>query len=275
MKVVYIVLSTIFLLSLGCESLLSPQSETPQPAVSGTVYLWVAADKDAYVSCGFPGSGGVCPEENLNYGAHGELVVSRSTLGIKIAYVHFLLPHLPEGTRILESYLELYHPGQQEDGQTDDVRIPVVNATAPWHPATLTYANQPNIFGASGEFDIRLRSRAWSGSRDITDIVTPHFNNRSRFYGFAFWWPFGKNPPIEKSFYSNNDSRRTASDLGLSPRLLVKIELPAGKSTDDIVLPPLSADNDLPFNGQEVLMLRFASGSNWPAGWNVAIRSGN
>jgi len=59
-------------------------------------------------------------------------------------------------------------------------------------------------------------------------------------------------------------------DMKTAPRLLVKIKLPAGKTTNDIELPAWPSDNDLDFGaGVEILMLKFQSGSDWPEDWNV------
>lgn len=247
-------------LPLGCQLL--PTSSDPK--ASGTVFLWIGADKDTYVSANEP---------NRNFGQNGFLVVAgNQSLGIiKRSYVHFLLPTLPENTVIEEAYLELYHPGKNEDGQRDDINIPVVRAADSWNPLTMTYGDEPNSFPAGSEFSIALRSQAWAGSGDISGIIGPAFEDPDRFHGFVLFWQDVQSLGIEKGFYSNNYQGRSAADMGNSPRLLVKASLPEGKSTDDITLPPFPSDNDLDFAGQEVKMLRFTGGEEWPDEWNVAI----
>ncbi len=74
---------------------------------------------------------------------------------------------------------------------------------------------------------------------------------------------------IEKGFYSNNYMGRTASEMGYSPRLLVKMKLPAGKDINDVSLPSLPSNSDLDFPGQQILMMRYAASSAWPESWNV------
>lgn len=253
-------------LLIGCNNI-SPNSSNQQ--ASGTVFLWIGADKDAFVSCGRPAGG--CPESHLNFGQNDKLVVANSQVAIKRSYVHFLIPNLPAGTEIQEAYLELYYPAKNEDGQTDDIDIPVVRAVAPWSPLEITYDTEPNSFPSNSEFTLDLESQSWSGSPDIADIVRQIFSAPSEFHGFVLFWQ-DQSLGIEKGFYSNNYIGRTADDLGQSPRLLVKVQLPSGKTTDDITLPAIPADNDLEFEGQEVLMLRFSGGDDWPESWEVTAR---
>ena len=267
MKYTRLLFIAIFILTgmAGC-NIVSPTSDEDPPESSGTVFLWIGADKDAYVSCGRPS--GNCPEQDLNFGQEEYLSVAFSSVAIKRVYVHFLIPELPDGTEIQEAYLELYHPGKNEDGKTDDINIPVVRAVSDWSPLDITYATQPNSFPASYEFELTLNSQYWSGSTDIVTIVREIFNNPEAYHGFVLYWD-EQSLGIEKGFYSNNYIDRTADDLAQSPRLLVKIRLLDGKTNDDISLPPIPTDNDLEFSGQEVLMMRYAGGEDFPESWNV------
>ena len=129
-------LSLASLLLAGC---LPPQNSG---TASGTVYLWVGADKDTYGSCGNIGLG--CPEQNQTFGQNGTLPVAYNGVALKKTYVHWTPPTFPAGTVIEEAYIELWHGGMNEDGQSDEIDIPVVDAQAPWSPETLTWANQPN-----------------------------------------------------------------------------------------------------------------------------------
>lgn len=266
-------LSTLIFLPVfvftGCTSN-SPTSSGP-PA-SGEVYLWIAADKDTYISCGRTAS---CEEENLNYGTSGTLVVADWELAHKRSYVHFVIPTLPDSTEILEAYVELYHSGKNEDGKRDDITIPVAVASAAWSPLILTWNNNPDKgLPLGANFSLRLKSQAWSGSENITGIVKGIFADPSKFYGFIFWWSMNMNGGlgIEKGFFSNNDLSRTQTELGKSPRLLVKIKLPSGKTTNDITLPFFVPDNDLTALARPTQMMLFRQSSDWPSDWDVAIR---
>jgi len=231
---------------------------------SGIIYLWIGVDKDTYVHM---------EDSDRNYGDMASLVVADWESTHKRTYVHFLLPILPDGTEILEAYLELFHSGANEDGKTDDIDIGVQRASGTWSPLTLTWDNEPTFYRAP-EFMIDLESQAWSGSDDISSIVTGMFDDPDSDYGFVVSWSM--NPTglgIEKGFYSNNHIYRKADDLWLSPRLLVKIQLPSGKTTSDISLPALPTDNDIDFPaGTNILMLNFSSAADWPDDWDVAIR---
>lgn len=254
MKYALITIALLGLVLSGC----SPSTSTG-PTSTGTVYLWISADKDTWIWYEYPES---------SWGQDGYMRVAH--LGDhKRSFVHFHLPILPEGTQISKAYMELYHGAANEDGYTDDLDIMVQRASDAWSPETLTWNNQPT-FIRSTEFFIDLRSQAWSASLDIVDVARQMFADPDSYYGFIVdFWSSSITQGIEKGFDSNNYSR-TADDLKHSPRLLMKIELPSGKTTDDITLPALASDNDLDFGqGMEILMLRFSGGSDWPSSWNV------
>ncbi|HLA64705.1 MAG TPA: DNRLRE domain-containing protein, partial [Rhodothermales bacterium] len=232
------------------------------------VYLWVGANADAFTWCGLQTPG--CPYGDANFGRNGILPVAFTQLDIKRTYVHFDLPTLPAGTEVQEAYLELYHGGRNEDGRSDDVDIPVALVPTAWDPMTITHNNQP-IVGTPGSFTaLNLRSQSWSGTPDIAGQVAAMFADPSSNHGFALTWP-SPAQPIEKGFTGINDIRRTRTDLGQSPRLLVRVRLPEGRTASDIVLPPLLSTNDLnPAGSGPILMVRTTSGgSDWPTSWNV------
>ena len=262
---------TAILIVAGCNVSPLPTGPVNTPGPGQTVYLWIGADKDTYVSCGGPSLG--CPERTWNFGGQSNLSVAGSEIALKRSYVHFTLPTLPVFTKIEEAYLELFHPGKNEDGKTDDILLPVAKCPFQWNPLTLTYENEPvPISTAESSFKIKLRSQDWSGSENINVLMGEYFANPQDFLGFIVQWHY-QTLGIEKGFYSNNHSSRTVSDLGLAPRLLVKLTLPEGKTVNDIILPSvLPADNDLGFSsGSNVLMVNFVSGgNNWPTSWNVA-----
>ena len=99
------------------------------------------------------------------------------------------------------------------------------------------------------------------------------FNNPDSDYGFVLSWSMLSNGlGIEKGFYSNNHMNRVADDMWLAPRLLVKIRLPSGKTTNDISPSSLPSDNDLDFPaGTNILVLNLSSGSDWPDVWDASI----
>jgi len=241
------------LLMGGCGRTSAPADD------SQTQYLWIAADKDTWVWFEYPDS---------QWGQDGYLRVAY--LGDnKRSFVHFFLPNLPEGTEVLEAYVELYHGGTTEDGYSDDLDIKVQRAAGAWSPGTLTWNNQP-AFGRATEFTIQLRSAAWSASGDIAGIVQEMVDAPASYHGFIVdYFDPGLSHGIEKGFDSNNHSR-TAQDLAHAPRLLAKVLLPAGKTMNDVTLPAIPADNDLDFPpGTSILMLRYSSGPDWPAAWDV------
>ncbi|MCG6914303.1 DNRLRE domain-containing protein [bacterium BMS3Abin03] len=261
----FIVLLTGTLIVAGCKPISSlPTGPVNTSQSSQTVYLWISADKDTYVSK---------DEKERNFRQSSNLSVAGSQIALKRSYVHFTLPTLPVSTKIEEAYLELYHSGKNEDGKTDDIMMPVAKCPFQWNPLTLTYEKEPTPISTSeGSFRIKLRSQDWSGSENINVLMGDYFANPQDFFGFIIQWHY-QSLGIEKGFYSNNHISRTVSDLGLAPRLLVKLTLPDGKTVNDITLPSvLPADNDLNFNsGATVLMINSVTGgNNWPASWDVA-----
>ena len=242
---------------------------------TGTVFLWLGADMDAHVSCGRPGDG--CPEGNTNYGLHGTLPVAGSILAIKRIYVHFSMPTFPAGSVLEEAWFEMFHPGTREDGMTDDVKIPVTIAAGPWLPRTITWNNQPNANTAGSISTIKLNSAEWSSTGNIRQTVGGWINDPDSNYGLVTFWNTNMNPGIEKGFYSINDIRRRLDDMGPTPRLLMRVRLPDGATSNDIVLPPfLAPGHDLPTQpGQPITMLEVSpgEGGNFPSAWRV--RRGN
>jgi hypothetical protein len=256
-------LAPLLLILVSCNQVIGPGDP---PVATDTVTMWLAADKDAMVSCGRTGS---CEEGDLNFGKHGTIVAAHWELARKQVYLHFTIPNLPPGTEIIDAYIEVFHPGKNEDGKRDDIDMPLMRAQAPWSPMTLTWRNQPNVDPLAQESYIRLRSQAWSGSPDVASLVRPWFERPADNYGMMLYWRNSLGLGVEKGFYSNNDIRRTQTDMGLSPRLLVRIKLPAGTSTRDITMPFLPSDTDLD-QPRPITMVLMRQGGTWPVDWNVA-----
>ena len=248
-----------------------------QPA-GETVYLWVAAWQDAYVSCDFVID---CGDSGFNHGGDFTLVTAFNDNGIKNTYVQFELPTLPAGTQVHEAYLELYHDAMNEDGRTDDVSIPGVAVRGPWDSQTITYDNQPVMRPVSQEFSLRLNSLDWSGTGDISGIVQGHFDDPSSNHGFALYWDFNGIPPIEKGFNSKNNFRRPLTSsaplmpanggMTYGPRLLVRLTLPDGYTAADLVPPPMNPDDRFFNNGTfpDPPTMITATGTAWPVDWDV------
>lgn len=257
-------LAALSTMAAGCDIL---QQAPAGPNASGVVCVWLSANKDTYASFGRVGE-----EAERTFGAHGSLVVATGPLGRKIAYVDFTRPVFPEGTEILLAKLELYHGGRNEDGSSDDITFsvgPVRNE--PWSPATLNWNNRPDRGGmAPNEFPLYLRSQAWSGTRDIAGHVREMFGRTDHFGFVVSHHDPSSGRQVEKGFSSNNDISRKQNDQGRAPRLLLKIKLPPGATTSDIVLPFLPADHDLERLAQPVLMMRFVQADEFPASWQAS-----
>ncbi|MBL7988560.1 MAG: DNRLRE domain-containing protein [Chlorobi bacterium] len=239
------------------------------PAVGGTVCVWLASDRDTYASFGRVGE-----EADRNFGDYGSLVVAKGELANKLSYVNFARPTFPEGTEILEAKFEMFHGGKNEDGTTDDLLLNVgAIKNEPWGRSTLTWNNRPDRGGVppSDVGELRLRSQAWSGTNNILGAAKELLLTQpDRHYGFvvSLGQVFGAG--VEKGFYSNNDYRRKRDDMALSPRMVMKIRLPAGKTTSDIKMPFLSPDHDFSKLVQPITTIHFSPGSDYPAEWNVS-----
>lgn len=267
MKILSYFACFIIILCYGCNS------NSTSPTGGNIVNLWVSSYKDTYVSCG-GNSGGTCREGESNYGNVGYLTEGYNTAqgDYKRIYIEFLFPNLPSGSEIKKAYLEVFHGGKNEDGTTDNITVSGNLAVQEWDPMTLTMNNCGPTF-ASGQgpgFNIQVRSQNWCGSHLITNIVRDIYNDVSSHHGFVLY-------PLQvdhqKGFNSNNHQSRTSRDLGTAPRLLLQVELPSGSTVNDITMPALPNDNDLGFApGTQILMLRFRTGDDWPADWNVVGR---
>jgi hypothetical protein len=254
MRYAVLVITVAALLGLRCSS--DPVSSGG--GSSDTWCLWIAADMDATVDSSMP---------DVNWGQDG---YNRVALGgaTKRSYIHFLIPNFPEGTDVTEAYVELYHGSKNEDGKTDDIEIPFQEASDTWSAPYIIWNNQPP-FSPGGTHTIDLRSQSWSASDDIEGVVQAYIDDPASHRGIVVYWS-DVGFTMEKGFASNNDYRRTATEMGVSPRLLVKVKLPQGKTmADDVTLPPFPAGNDLDFPGQQVVMLRYSAGSTWPESWEA------
>lgn len=239
----------------------------PGAPISGTVTIWVSAEQDTYISCGRTSA---CEEGSQNFGRDRTLEVAGRDVARKLTFVHFELPVLPVGTKILEAYLELNHTGQREDGLTDDVKIPVSVSRFPWDAMALTWRNNQDIPMSCGKYNICLRSAAWSGSPNIAADI-----QESQKYDVILNWTYPTSvPPIEKRFASANDGSRTEDKLGLAPRLLIRAQLPPGTTINSRAFQTFQPSEDLGNLPQPVLTSISEATGSWPASWNVAVTNG-
>jgi hypothetical protein len=240
-------------------------------------FLWLAADKDAWVGCRAQN----CADGDQNHGTLFSLDVGDPTIppGTTRIYVEFYLPELPPGTRVEEAYINLYEDSRQIPGTT--VR-PVISVTEEWDPRVINHNNQPMAIGPLSE-EARLgRFRdvnEWRGTLvsmgNLAAIVQDHLAYPSRNHGFLLNNP--SNTTFLRSFRSDNAPSRTETDMDFSPRLLIKVRLLDGKegllNASNVGLPPLPPDTDLDefLTGPGVLMVRIEGGATWPASWDVAF----
>ena len=255
MKHVLVVLTISAFAIAGCSS---DNPVTSNGDASGVVHLWIGADMDATVDVTMP---------DVNWGQDGYNRVALGTTKAKRSYIHFMIPNFPEGTTVLEAHVELYHGGKNEDGVTDEINIPFLEASDTWRADEITWNNQP-AFTPGGTHFIDLISQSWSASDDYTPETQAYFDSPASHRGIVVYWS-STSLFIEKGFSSNNSITRTASDMGEAPRLLAKIRLPEGKTMSDVTLPPFPDGTDLSFPGEEILMLRYSSAADWPEDWDV------
>jgi len=261
----WLLLCLSLLLLSSCRILNPPSTQSEAELISDTVFIWISSDQDTYISCGRTAG---CEEGDLNFGRHSPLAVARRILSKKLSFVHFTLPNLPSGSEISEAYLELNHNAQNEDGETDDINIPFTYPSSAWQAMTLSWNNAgSNRSPTSHVSHICLRSMDWSGSPNIAGDV----QGKSEFDVLLYWKPSAQ-PPIEKGLASNNDFSRKQNDLGIAPRLLLRIQLPPGASLMSETSMTFQPNEDLGRLDQPVTMSIAEGGVDWPVAWDVAVK---
>jgi hypothetical protein len=250
-----------------------------QPAnVSGTVYMWIAPVADTKIDADHPDDNFYKSGDNTYARAH----IPGTVAWYAKSFVKFQLPHLPAGTKIDEVYFEMFHSGTTEDGTEDNTRFNVSPVGRQWRADSITWNNSPDMHGISSgvnPWGVTLHSNDWCGTTNIANTISPWFDDSTQNTGFRIELGDYKN---YKSFYSNNSfigarnsGGRTDSTLGKAPRLLVKIELPPGKSMADLQWSTLLPDSDVTpglftqtYN--YVLMARWVTGAtDFPADWGA------
>ncbi len=257
----------------------SCKNSTPvSPALSGVVYMWIAPAADTKIDSDQP---------DMNFSDAGDNTIARYHIpGTQAwhvtSYVKFLLPQLPPDTKVDEAYFELYHSGTTEDGTPDNTRFMVSPVGVWWNAKTVTWNNGPDrgtVTSGVNPIGVILHSNDWCGTPNIADTLVHWMADTSWNTGFRVTLSDPQN--WYKSFYSNNSfigannkDGRTDSTVGRAPRLLMKIELPQGKTTKDIIFPQLPPDMDIklgPYTAAHgiVWMADYATGVDWPQSWNV------
>jgi hypothetical protein len=247
----------------GCFNPVRPPDAAP---VAGTVAIWLSAEQDTYISS---------HEQDRNFGRNDHLVVAGRLLDTKLPLARFRLPELPPGFELLDAYLELYHTGRNEDGQTDDVQIDITKPKDPWDAMSLTWS-QSRAWSAvppqpGGFAHLCVRSQAWSGSQNIANTLAEAYRQGRSEYEVYLKWDRPSPPQIEKGFASNNHGSRRWDDLGLAPRLLIRLQLPPGATLPDQTFRTFAPNQDLGRLPQPVLMSSVEPGDTWPVSWQVTV----
>ncbi len=233
---------------------------------TGTVYYWISSDADTYVEC-LTIAGG-CSGGDIDHSGYDFVAVAHTSSEIRRAYVNFPQPSFPSGTVVEEAYFELYNIQKNNDGKSDDILLDVNRVHKDWNAGQITYSNQPILTGNGAEFNMKMRSQNWCGTIDIGSFMQQDLLTASNFNGFLVSIQ-SYEPGYDKGFCSGNHKSRTLTDLGLAPRLLLKVKLPAGFTTDDVQFTKTHADGQ----GGSYVGFRFRQGADWPADWKLAIRN--
>lgn len=255
------------ILTVLCITLLSSCDVITDVVNTGTnnnsLFYWISSDADTYVECA--NTSGGCSLGDFDHSGYDFVAVAHSSFDIKRAYINFPKPAFPPGTVIEEAYLELYHGGKNEDGKRDDILIDVNRVRKDWNAGTITYTNQPIPTGNGGEFYLKVESQNWCGTTDIGGQMQEDMITNGNFNGFLLSIQTFE-PGYDKGFYSGNHKSRTLADLGLAPRLLLRVKLPAGTTTNDVNFTLAHTDG----KGGGYLGFRYRYSTGWPSDWKLA-----
>lgn len=247
----------------GCSN-----EENPQNSGDGstTTYFWLAAVKDAYVRSDIPefnGSGAF----SLNV-AHG------IPNGEHRTYFKFFMPQLPDGSEIVEAYINVYE--DSETGQPGSGGIPIATAQEEWDPDSLTWIKQPNPVGPSSagtQIGSFISANMWRTSGDIKLIVQEHLDNPATNFG----WMLDNTSVFDfiRSFTSMNaPSGRTQLELDKGPRLLIKVQSTVPLNENNIGT-TVTGSNELGSMygfDEDILVYNISSGGTWPESWEIGAQ---
>jgi len=227
------------------------------------VYYWISSDADTFVECNTQSGG--CSGDSTDHSGFDFLSVTHNENSIKRSYINFPKITFPQGTEIQEAYFELFHNAKNEDGKSDDILIDVNRVHINWNAGTIRYSNQPIPTGNGAEFNMKMKSQNWCGTINISTEMQTDLMGVSDFQGFLvsiqnFF------PGYEKGFCSGNHRSHTLTDLGLAPRLLLRVKLPNGQTNNDVLIGPGHTDG----SGTNFIGYRFQTGNSWPVDWKPA-----
>jgi hypothetical protein len=233
---------------------------------STTTYFWLAAIKDAYVRSDIPefnGSGAF--SLNVAYGIPN---------GEHRTYIKFFMPQLPDGSEILEAYINVYEDSRT--GQPGNSGIPIGTAQAEWDPASITWLDQPNPVGqlsVGTQIGSFISENMWRTSGDIKLIVQEHLDNPATNFGWILDNSSAFN--FTRSFTSMNaPSGRTQFELDKGPRLLIKVKSTVPLNEGNIGT-TVTGSNELGSMygfGVDILVYNISSGGEWPESWEIAAQ---
>lgn len=270
LQIILIAISIYTLAGIGCAGgkipLVPPnQPQQNQPTQKFITYFWLAADKDAYVT-------------SIQDWPHGGLfwdnIGTGTVNGTQRTYVHFFMPTLPAGAKILDARINLYEDSQMWPGQAG---FDIGTTNDDWNPETIIWSDQPNPpgpLGTGATFGAYTTYNVWRGSTDVKNIVQQQFDNPSTNFGFVLQSHdiYGE---VVRSFSSVNNLSRTSDDMGQAPRLLLKVETDTRLELSDVLATSLTPDNELSprLPGQVlVLLMRSGTDTGWPTDWDVATQ---
>lgn len=277
MKYTFILILTLAFASVGCQLPTQPGNTSGNGTTGGNgdiAYIWTAAYTDTYVSS---------QEPDRNFSANdlmaAQYAVGPLGPGLKTtSYVKFLMPILPKGAKVEEAYFEIYHGGKNEDGTTDDITFNVSEIGVPINARTVTWNNGPDGRQFIPGLPIspnpnKFRSQDWCSTPNISGLIQQYIDQPQTNNGFRV--TISDLRTYYKGFYSNNAYDRKRTELGKSPRIVMKVRMPGIATRDSIQWPSLPADHDMTNptlfpQGQPILISQYQfGGSDFPAAWNV------
>jgi len=118
----------------------------------------VLSDFDSWVSQASPGD---------NFGSDGILNVASQSGGNERALVHFTLPPVPPGCKLVGATLRLYAPSAT-DGRT----LQALRVASDWSEPEVTWSNQPATAGPAATTGSGLGFREWDVHAQTLDMYT-------------------------------------------------------------------------------------------------------
>ncbi len=118
----------------------------------------VPSDRDSWISEAAAGS---------NFGGDSTLKVASQAGANQRALLHFELPAIPPGCRLMDATLRVYSPSAVEGRTIDALRV-----TSPWSESTVAWSNQPSTAGGASGTDSGLDVRQWDVLAQTLDMYS-------------------------------------------------------------------------------------------------------